>query len=243
LISTSKYQNHKKSQSHKSSNGLPDHLHPRFLSGLTTAERDAVLSAATHRKYPDHTVIVHHDEPAERLFLLTSGLGRQFVITSDGRKIILDWLSAGRFFGGATLVSCPCRYLASTEVVSDSCALVWDRKSVRELVTKIPRLLDNALSIAVTEHLAWSIATRVSLATDDAAGRIANLLVSLACGIGEMGEDGIRIQVANEELAAGANVTPFTTSRILSEWQREGILKKGRGKILLQRPELLIASR
>jgi len=232
-----------KALNHKPVNSLPEHLHPRFLSGLTMAERDAVLSAATHRKYPDHSVIVHQDEPAERLFLLTSGLGRQYVIASDGRKIILDWLSAGRFFGGAALVSCPCRYLASTEVVSDSRALVWERKSVRELVTKIPRLLDNALSIAVTEHISWSIATRVSLVTDDAAGRISNLLLSLACGIGEMGEDGIKIKVANEELAAGANVTPFTASRVLSEWQRDGILKKGRGNILLQRPELLIASR
>jgi CRP-like cAMP-binding protein len=166
-----------------------------------------------------------------------------FVITSDGRKIILDWLNAGRFFGGATLVSTPYRYLANTEVVSDSSVLVWDRKTIRELVSKIPRLLDNALSIAVTEHFAWAIATRISLVADDAAGRIASLLVGLACGIGEVGEDGIKIQVANEELAAGANVTPFTASRVLSEWQREGILKKARGRIFLQRPEMLIASR
>jgi len=202
-----------------------------------------VLSAATRRKYPDHSVIVHQGEPAERLFLLTSGLGKQFVITSDGRKIILDWLSAGRFFGGAALVSTPFRYLASTEVVSDSSALVWDRKTVRELVLKIPKLLDNAVSIAITENIAWSIATRVSLVTEDAAGRIANLLISLACGIGEMVENGIKVQVGNEELAAGANVTPFTASRVLSEWQREGILKKGRGRVVLQRPELLIVSK
>ena len=48
------------------------------------------------------------------------------------------------------------------------------------------------------------------------------------------------IPVANEEVAAGANVTPFTVSRFLSKWQREGILGKGRGKIILRRPELLV---
>jgi CRP-like cAMP-binding protein len=78
--------------------------------------------------------------------------------------------------------------------------------------------------------------------SDDAVGRIANLLLSLASGIGKVCPDGVEIPVGNEELAAGANVTPFTVSRTLSEWQREGILTKGRGKLLLQRPELIMSS-
>ena len=113
---------------------------------------------------------------------------------------------------------------------------------MREFVSRFPILLDNALSIAVTEHIAWSIADRVSLSADDATGRVAHLLVSLACGIGRVRSEGVEIQVGNEDLAAGANVTPFTVSRTLSDWQREGILKKGRGRILLQKPELLILS-
>jgi CRP-like cAMP-binding protein len=43
----------------------------------------------------------------------------------------------------------------------------------------------------------------------------------------------------NEDLASGANVTLFTVSRILSKWQREGILHKRRGKVILRQPELL----
>ena len=79
--------------------------------------------------------------------------------------------------------------------------------------------------------------------SNDAAGRIANLLLSLACGIGMVCPDGVEIRVGNEDLAAGANVTPFTVSRTLGEWQREGILTKGRGKLLLRRPELLMVSK
>ena len=77
--------------------------------------------------------------------------------------------------------------------------------------------------------------------SDDAAGRIASLLLSLACGIGTVCPDGVEIRVGNEDLAAGANVTPFTVSRTLSEWQREGILTKGRSKLLLRRPEFLMS--
>ena len=111
---------------------------------------------------------------------------------------------------------------------------------MRKLVTAIPRLLDNALSIAVIEHIAWLIAAKVSLSSEDAESRIADFLIGLASGIGISGPDGVVIPVANEELAAGANVTPFTVSRVFSKWQREGILAKRRGKIILQRPELLV---
>jgi CRP-like cAMP-binding protein len=68
------------------------------------------------------------------------------------------------------------------------------------------------------------------------------MLISLACGVGKEARGGVEIHVANEDLAAAANVTPFTVSRAMTRWQREGILTKGRGKILLQKPELLVTS-
>lgn len=222
--------------------GLPDQLGPRFLAGLAKTELKAILSAATHRRFLASSVIVHQQDLAERLFLLTSGLGRHFVLTRDGRKILLHWLTAGQIFGGAAILSAPCPYIASTELLSDSCVLAWSRHTIREFASRLPVLLDNALSIAVTEHIAWLVAANISLSSDDAPGRIAHLLISLACGIGKVGPDGIEIQVGNEDLAAGAHVTPFTVSRALREWERQGVLTKRRGKIRLHRPELLQVS-
>lgn len=184
-------------------------------------------------------MILHQGDPAEQIFLLTSGQGRHFVITGGGRKILLYWLTAGHVFGGATLVPEPYQYLASTEVLSDSCALMWDRQTIRERVSRCPKLLDNAISIAVAEHAAWWIASQVSLSSDDARGRIAHLLVSLTCGISKATSDGVELKITNEDLSAGANVAPFTVSRILGEWQRARILTKGRGKVLLRKPFLM----
>jgi CRP-like cAMP-binding protein len=223
--------------------GLPDDLKPRFLSGLSKAQLDSVLSVAKHRQFRASSVILNEEDPAERLFLLTSGHGRHFVITSDGRKILLHWLTAGQVFGGAAILSTPFQYLANTEVLSDSCAIVWERQTIRELASRFPALLDNALSIAVTENIAWSTAAHVSLTFDDAHGRVAHLLVSLASAIGNATHDGVEMKVLNEDLAEGANVTPFTVSRCLREWERAGILAKRRGKILLRKPELLLTAR
>ena len=145
-------------------------------------------------------------------------------------------------FGGAAIVATPTFYLASPELLTNGCALVWDRKTIRELASIYPTLLENALSISVTEHLAWLVGAQVSLASDDARGRIAHLLLSLACGIGIAGPDGVELRVKNEDLAAGANVTLFTASRVLSEWQRAGVLTKHRGLLVMRRPDLLLAS-
>lgn len=220
--------------------GLPANLQPRFLAGLSVADLNEVLSAASHRQFLSSSVIIHHGDPAERVFLLTSGLGRHFVLTGDGRKVLLYWLTAGQVFGAMTILSGSSNYIASTEVLSDGCALVWDKKTIRELVSRYPILLDNMLSITGTENFAWLMGAYVSLNSHDATGRVAHMLISLACGIGKKGPGGIEISVGNEDLAAGANVTPFTVSRALTAWQREGVLTKGRGKVFLRKPELLV---
>ena len=220
--------------------GLPDNLRPRFLLGLTDALIKALLSVATHQQFPESSVIIHQEEPAERLFLLTSGRGNQFVLTTDGRKIPMHWVTAGHIVGGAAILSAPCLYLLSTELLSDGCALVWERQTIREFVSRFPILLDNALSIAKTEHIEDLIAANISVNSDEA-GRIAQLLISLASGVGRVVSDGIEIPVGNDDLAVGASVNEFMVSQIIEAWEREGVVTKGPGKIVLRRPELLIS--
>ena len=102
--------------------------------------------------------------------------------------------------------------------------------------------MDNAFSIAVTENIAWAIAAHVSLSADDVHGRVAHLLVSLASAIGKVTHGGVDLRVLNEDLPEGANVTPFTVSRCLRDWEHAGLVAKRRGGILLRRPELLLAA-
>jgi CRP-like cAMP-binding protein len=231
-----------KSSSENQVVGLPSHLKPRFLSGLPKAEVTSILSVAKHRHFRASSVIINQEDAAERFFLLTSGHGRHFVITNEGRKILLHWLTAGQIFGGTTLLPISHHYLASTELLEDSCVFVWERQTIRNLVSRYPQLMENAFSIAVTEHIAWLTAAHVSLGSDDAHGRIAHLLLSLASGIGQPTSDGVEMEITNEDVANGANVTPFTVSRCLQDWERSGFLVKRRGKIVLRKPELLLTA-
>jgi CRP-like cAMP-binding protein len=218
---------------------LPDGLRPRFLSGLTSDQVSTILSSAVHQSLKPRSIAIRQGDPPARLLLLTGGRAVHFVVSRDGTKVPLYWLVPGQLFGGCAMLEEPTPYFASTEIQSQGCAFVWSREAIRGFLRKFPVLMDNALTIAVTEQLVWLLAVRVSFASDDAPMRIARLLIGLACGVGKTAPKGIEIVAPNEELAAAAGVTPYTFSRILSKWKRAGVLTKRRGAIVLLRPELL----
>jgi len=208
----------------------------RFLEGLSEPDRNSILAAASYRQLSRQSVVTKQEEPADRLFLLIKGTARYFFITPEGRNVYVHWLTAGEVFGGASLLRHPSNFLVCTEIVKDSVVLVWDRNVIRNLAGQYPRLLENGLAIAA-DYLTWFLASHLSLVSHSARQRLANVLFSLANGIGEKCPDGIQLEITNEQLANTANITLFTASRLLSEWQRRGTVVKGRGKVLLRSPQ------
>jgi CRP/FNR family transcriptional regulator, nitrogen oxide reductase regulator len=214
-------------------------LRSYFLDGLTPTDRKTVLAAATKRRYFAHSVITNQGHPADHLFLLTKGLARIFFITEEGRKLLFQWLGPEDLFGARTILSDPSTYLFSTETVTDSSVLVWDRPTIRRFVERYPRLLENAL-LTASDYVAWQLTSHISLACRTVRQRVAQVLVTLARTIGQETPDGVELQITNEELANAANITPFTASRLMSKWQRDRALVKRRGKVLLRSPERLL---
>jgi CRP-like cAMP-binding protein len=225
-------------QSTFSASTLPADWKSRFLQGLTQPDFETVTRASAPRRFAKNSVVTNQGDPADYFFLLTKGRARHFSITEDGRKTILLWVAPGDIFGGLALLPQPTAYLLSTETVKDSCVLVWHRGEIRNLVARYPVLQDNALSIA-SDYLAWYQASHMALISHTARQRLARVLTGLAQGIGRKVPGGIELDIANEELANAANVTPFTASRLLSEWQRNGAVSKRRGSVVLRDPNRL----
>jgi CRP/FNR family transcriptional regulator, nitrogen oxide reductase regulator len=213
-------------------------LQPRFLDGLTASEITSIVAAATPQKFPANTLIHDQGSPAECFFLLLTGRGRNFFTTPDGQKVVLFWLPPGEVCGGATFLQRPLDYLFSAEAVEDTCALVWERTTIRSFAERYPRLSDNALFLAY-DYFHLYRATHIALISHTARERLARVVVNLASGMGKSVPEGMELNVRNEELANEANVTLFTASRLLNEWQRKGLVEKTRGKVLVRSPELL----
>jgi len=210
----------------------------RLLEGFSKLETSSIISGATFRQYSSGTVILNQEEPADYFLLLRTGCARLFYNTQEGRKVLLRWLLPGEILGGAALLPMPSVYLVSTEMVKDGSVFVWRRDRIRALALRYPKLLDNSLPFAL-DHLTWFLTAQLALISKTARERLAQVLMSLAHGIGQKVARGIQLDITNEQLANAANVTLFTASRLLSAWQRDGVIRKARGTILIHAPDRL----
>jgi len=217
---------------------LPAGLKSRLFDGFAQRDLAIIRAAATERRLLANTIITNQGTPAEHLFLLTSGRARYFFITEEGQKTLLLWLPEGEIIGGATFLPKAYNYPLSSETVKDSSVLVWGRATLRNLTAQYPRLLENALLMA-SDYLTWYLADHVALTCNTARQRLAQVLMRLAGVIGQKVHGGVEFDATNEELASAANITPFTASRLISEWQANRAIAKRRGKILLRSAERL----
>ena len=216
-------------------------LAPRFLKGFAPGDLAVILGAATLHRYPGHTVIANEEDFADKLFLVLDGRARTFTTTRKGETLFLFWVPSGDMSGGRALLSEPDEYLISTETVVDSFVLVWNRGAILPLTKRYPRLVENALMIA-SEYVEIYRDLHVSAVYHTASQRLSRVLDGLAKVMGQRVVEGIELIVSNEELAYEANITIYTVSRLLNEWQRKGLLVKGRGRVVLRSTEKLVRS-
>lgn len=133
----------------------------------------------------------------------------------------------------------PDTYRVSAETIRVSSLLSWDRDVMLDLSGRFPALLHNALAVGAS-YLDLYIAAHAALVSDTARQRLASVLVRLTGALGNDVPGGVELEVTNEELASAANITLFTASRIISEWQAERTLTKRRGRIILHSPKHLL---
>ena len=81
------------------------------------------------------------------------------------------------------------------------------------------------------------------IVTKTAESRLAHALIQLATdATGEVQPSGVAIDITNEQLGSLSDISPFTASRLLSKWERDGMLSKQRGRVTLLAPESLMTA-
>jgi len=222
-----------------SSVALPPGFRSRLLEGLTPSEIRAVLAVARQRKISPNEVLQNEGDPTRHLFLMVTGHGAFYKTTPEGDKLFLRWISPGDAFGLATLLQTqPQPSFTTVQALRGCSVFAWERVSAHALASQIPRLRENTYTLATdyVRSLGDALAAR---ANQTAEQRLARVLVDSARHIGCAGCAGIEFGLTNEQLAQMADVSVFTVSRQLSEWQSQGILTKSRKKIVIRAPERL----
>jgi CRP-like cAMP-binding protein len=211
----------------------------RLLAGIDADARRAIVAMSRRRALQPAQVLFRSGEPADRLFALRKGRVRFSRLGSNGREVIIGILGPGDVFGLGSLLAAQIGYIGTAESLERGEALVWTRDVIQRLAAEYPQLAGNVLHIAIL-YVAQFAERHERLLSRTAEQRLAHALMRLGSQTGTPSASGVDVRINNEELASLADVSPFTASRLLKDWERSGMVNKARGSVRIITPEKLL---
>lgn len=205
-----------------------------MFDGLSPDDRKVVLGVSSRREVPRGSFLYHQGEPARTMFLIEAGRVRLQEITEDGREVLIRLIYPGEVFGA---VIAGAVYRATAQADRPVRAYTWTAQRLTELLDRFPRLQKNLFEL--TKRFMYLSRDRLRLlATASVERRIGWALAYLAERAGRSQGHGIVIAQPSvrRDIADLASTTIYTVSRVLSGFERGGVLTKERGRIVLLRP-------
>lgn len=180
------------------------------------------------KEFPPRTEI-----PLERsdvVYLIKEGHLEVGTRTPEGREMILELLGPHDFFGVLTVSAASHPFLRSVEPTR---VCILRKQDFLDFIRRHPEAALRAFE-RQTLRIRDLEARLESLALENTRKRLARVLATLA---GKFPE-GV-IPLTHQEIAAMAGCARETASAILSEFQKEGWIQTGKGKIRVLAPEIL----
>jgi CRP-like cAMP-binding protein len=220
-------------------------LHPSqvrdfpFFTGVADEDLQAILRIATTRRIAKKSLAFEQGRPAREFFLLLNGHLKMQQTTPDGRQVVMRIVEPGEPYGLAVALGRP-DYPASAVAMEESLTLVWPSSTWTSLVDRSPVLGANALK--TLGQRVQEAHTRIrEVSTEEVERRVAHLLLRMVSQSGRDPKEAVDIDfpVTRQEIAEMTGTTLFTVSRILSNWESQGIAVGGRERIGLRQPARL----
>lgn len=210
-----------------------------LFADLTEDVTAALLESASSRQIQKGAIAFHQGDPPDHLLQIARGLVKVTQIDQQGAQTTLRILGVGELIGCVAVFQ-QIPYPATATAIEDTTVLAWGAAHFFELMGRYPILTENALRI-VGNRAKEMVERVVSMTGKRVEQRIAAALLRLAEQAGTKVDDGVQIEfpVTRDDLAEMAGVTYFTISRALSGWQKLGLVRNGRQRVILLAPDKL----
>jgi CRP/FNR family transcriptional regulator, cyclic AMP receptor protein len=201
---------------------------PQVISAL--AERGAV------RTYRHHTYLFHQGDSSPEVFFLIDGRIEVSSVTSSGQRQLHTTLDSPQFFGDLGVLGEMPR-TASALALDDSTVWAVSGETFVEFLAKEPnasRSLLRALARQVQSHEAFVD----DLLFLDLKGRVAKRLLQLVSpSLDELPADGALVPaiVTHADLASLCGGSRENVTRILSDFQRRGLIERDGRRYVLKK--------
>lgn len=199
-----------------------------------------ILDLATPKTFEAGTPVFDEGEPADRFFLLLDGYIRVLRITPDGEQVIALHIASGQLFGIA--IALGRMHYPATAMAADNClALSWPNGLWQDFVTKFDGFATETYKV-VGDRVGEMNNRIVEMATQQVEQRVACALLRLINQTGKKVEIGIEIDfpITRQDISEMTGTTLHTVSRLLSAWERDGIVASARRKITVTAPHQLV---
>lgn len=200
-----------------------------------------ILQNSITRSIEESSFFFFQGDAAEYLYILTSGQVKLMQSNPNGQQVNLRTLYAWQMFGALGAVREAATYPASAQALENSTALAISSKFLHSMLETRPYLSFDLMKL-MTSYIQEMQARYRELATERVEQRVANALIRLAgqSGIKSKKEAGIELSFSRQDVAEMTGSTLYTISRLLSDWERQGIIKTGREKIQILKPHDLV---
>jgi CRP-like cAMP-binding protein len=207
-----------------------------LFAGLGPADLDDVLRDARSLRVEKNAPVFEQGAEAVSFFLLLHGHVRAAKTTPDGHQMVVRYVSAGEIFGVAPAIGLS-RYPATATAVADSVVLAWPSARWTELTSRYPTIAAGAMQ-TIGARLQEAHTRIIEMTTEEVERRVAHALLRLAKQAGRKIEKGIEIDfpISRQDLAEMTGTTLHSVSRVLSAWERSGLVEGGRQRIVLADP-------
>ncbi len=200
---------------------------------------DQLAASSVVVSYGNRQRIFDKGDEGDRLLGVLAGQVRIYVMSSEGRELIMNVILPGELFGEISLIDGKPRS-ASAVAIGDTDLLHIRRSDLQALLQKNSELCFKFMSV-LCERVRWTSGLLEDASLLDLPSRLAKRLLNLAQGVGEKEGEAIRIGVklSQTDLGNMLGVTREAVNKQLREWKKDGIVDMQDGQVLIQNPKML----
>ncbi len=194
-----------------------------LFADLPSSVCTEIVATARPRDYACRQVMFLAGDPIKETLLLTDGRAKIIQLAEGGSEVILRFTVPGEVIGELGLVP-GSTHSSTAHALQDCKVLVWGAATFEAALERFPILQSNVDRI-LARRLDELERRFCEVATETASPRLAHALVRLTDQIGQKVYDHVEINVSQEALAQMTAMTASTVSRLLTNWEKQGLLR------------------
>jgi CRP/FNR family transcriptional regulator, nitrogen oxide reductase regulator len=207
------------------------------LATLKAEDRAALAPLCQLQAFEKGETIFEEGDPAEKIYFLFVGRAK-IVKSTPGRDLIIEILGPGEPVG--TVAAFERRPFPATAIAIEACGVVAiPEREFFSLIERRPEITRRLLA-GLTLRL-MTLNKRLADMTGSVEYRAARLFTTLAERMGRREKDGVSIPLAlsRQEIADLVGTTVETAIRVMSRWQKEGLVETDKSGFFIRDPGAL----